>query len=86
LRAWPNWSERWKQERIAEGNSENEFQQTKELATSSRPATMSTLRKRLEKLKKLIPPIVDPDAEWGELAAGRCEGHNECTNAPNPPA
>ena len=47
---------------------------------------MSTLRKGLEKLEKLIPPIVDPDAEWGELAAGRCEGHNECTNAPNPPA
>jgi hypothetical protein len=32
---------------------------------------MSTLRKRIEKLEKLIPPIVDPDAEWGELAAVR---------------
>ena len=32
---------------------------------------MSTLRKRVEKLEKLVPPIVDPDAEWGELAAIR---------------
>jgi hypothetical protein len=32
---------------------------------------MSTIRKRLEKLEKLVPPIVDPDAEWGERAAIR---------------
>jgi hypothetical protein len=32
---------------------------------------MSTIRKRLEKLEKSIPPIVDPDAAWGELAALR---------------
>jgi hypothetical protein len=32
---------------------------------------MSTLRKRIEKLEKLIPPIVDPDTAWGELAAVR---------------
>jgi hypothetical protein len=32
---------------------------------------MSTLRKRLEKLEKSIPPIVDPDVAWGELAAFR---------------
>lgn len=32
---------------------------------------MSTLRKRLEKLEKSVPPVVDPDAAWGELAALR---------------
>jgi len=32
---------------------------------------VSTIRKRLEKLEKSIPPIVDPDAEWGEFAAFR---------------
>ena len=35
------------------------------------PAKVSTIRKRLEKLEKSIPPIVDPDAAWGELAAVR---------------
>jgi hypothetical protein len=32
---------------------------------------VSTSRKRLEKLEKSIPPIVDPDVEWGEFAAVR---------------
>ena len=35
------------------------------------PAKVSTIRKRLEKLERSIPPIVDPDAAWGELAAVR---------------
>jgi hypothetical protein len=32
---------------------------------------MNTIRKRLEKLEKSVPPVVDPDAAWGELAALR---------------
>ena len=32
---------------------------------------MNTLRKRLEKLEKSVPAVVDPDAAWGELAALR---------------
>jgi hypothetical protein len=32
---------------------------------------VSTIRRRLEKLERSIPPIVDPRAAWGELAAVR---------------
>jgi hypothetical protein len=32
---------------------------------------LSTIRKRLEKLEKLVPPIVNKDAHWGKLAALR---------------
>jgi hypothetical protein len=32
---------------------------------------VSTIRKRIETLEKSIPPIVDPDTAWGELAAVR---------------